>query len=115
MAVSSQLLVIESGPCHVNWVTTEVVVKGITTLLLTLLSYTNTLIVDLLSLMHYNSRERRARVDGAVEYEMLPMHFLHHLTLKLNTWCISEEEDVVGVDLPSMYVFRFELDRCTLD
>ena len=46
---------------------------------------------------------------------MLPMHFLHHLTLKLNTWCISEEEDVVGVDLPSMYVFRFELDRCTLD
>ena len=70
---------------------------------------------DLLSLVRDNARERRARVDLVAEYAMLPMHFLRHLSLDINTWCISVEEEGGGIDLPSMSAIRFDLDWCTFD
>ena len=76
MEESSYLIVIGIGPRHINWVTEEAAAKGLANLLSTLWSDTHTLVEELLSLMRHNSRERQARVDCAVEYEIVPIHFL---------------------------------------
>ena len=43
------------------------------------------------------------------------MHFLRRLTLDLNTCCISVEEEVGEINIPSMASLRFNLDRRMLD
>ena len=45
---------------------------------------------------------------------MLPMHFPCRLTLDLNSWCISVEEEVGDIYLPIVSSLSLELDRHTL-
>ena len=85
--------IIDSGPHHVDWITSEAAAEGLTVLLATLCSDTQPLVEDLLSLMIHNAIYRRERVDWSEEYEMLPIHFLLRLKIDLNTWCISVEEE----------------------
>ena len=54
-------------------------------------------------------------MDWIEEYEILPMHFLLRLTLNLNTWCISVEEESRDIDHPIISSLRVKLDRRTLD
>ena len=115
MSESSQILEIDSGLRHIDWVTTEALAKGLTDLLETLWSDTHTLISDFLYLMIPDARERQSRVEWMAEYEMIPMHFLLHLTLDLNTWCIHVDKKAVEIDLPSMYDLRFRPERRMLD
>ena len=42
---------------------------------------------------------------------MIPMNFLGHLTLNLNTWCISVEEEAVDIDLIIMSTLHFKIYR----
>ena len=66
----------------------EAAYEGLAAFLDTLWSDTHPLMADLLYLVHHNARQRRTRVDWEAEYNMLPMHFLHGLSLDLNTWYI---------------------------
>ena len=44
------------------------------------------------------------------------MHYLHRLSLELDTWFINvEDEGGGGVDLPSMSTIHFDLDQRTFD
>ena len=45
---------------------------------------------------------------------MLPMNFLGHLTLNLNTRCIGVEEEAVDIDLPIVSTLHFKIDRRTI-
>ena len=63
MEESSQQLAIQSGPHHVNWVTSEAATEGVTSLLATLWLDTHPLVDDLLYLVCRNSRERQAILD----------------------------------------------------
>ena len=92
MAESSQLLSINITSRHVYWVMAEAALEGLADLLATLCSKSHPLVLDLLSLVCQNSRERRVCIDWAAEYDMLPIYFLFRLSLYLNTWFISVEE-----------------------
>ena len=71
----------------VEWVSTKAEIKGLTALLSTMWRETHPLVADLLSLMTNNTRELRARVDWAADYELLTMHY-HDL----NTCSINVED-----------------------
>ena len=88
VAKYSQLLTIDSSPLQVDWVMTEEFSEGLTVLLDTLWSDTHPLVADIISLLRQNAR---VRVDWAGKYDIVPMDLLRHLTLELNTWCISVE------------------------
>ena len=65
--------------------------------------YVYPLVDNLPSLVRHNAMEQQARLDWAGEYDMIPMHFLCRLFLDLNAWCILVEEEVGGIDIPSIY------------
>ena len=46
------------------------------------------------------------------EYEIMPMNFLCCLSLDLGIWCISVEEEVGVIDLPSTATIWFDLYCC---
>ena len=46
---------------------------------------------------------------------MLPMHYLHHQSLDLNTWYISIEEVYGDIGISSISAIHFNLDRQTFD
>ena len=112
---SYQLLAIDSGLIHVNWETEEATDKVLVNLLATLWLETHPLVVDLLSLVLHNAKERQTRVDWVSEYEILPIHFICCLTLDLNTWCISVEEDAGCINIPSRSALCFKINRRTLN
>ena len=74
---------------YTDWVIAEVPPKGILDIIVNLWLESQPLIVDLISLVQHNAKERWAHMNWASEYYMLPMHLLHHLYIELNTWCIS--------------------------
>ena len=45
---------------------------------------------------------------------MIPINSLVHLTLNLNTWCTSVEEEAVDIDTPIMSTIHFKIDRCMI-
>ena len=110
-----QLLDVNSVPCRVSRVLAEAASEGLIALLDTMWLDTQLLVEYLISLVQHNVREKRLRVDWAAEYEIPPMHFLFRLTLDFNTCCISVEEEVGVINLPSMSAHCFELYRRTLD
>ena len=46
---------------------------------------------------------------------MLPMNFLRRLTLDLNTWCISVEEEAGYIIITRISDAFFDIDRGDLD
>ena len=46
---------------------------------------------------------------------MNPINFHCCLTLYLNTWCISVEEEVGNINMPNLRVIRLYMDRNTFD
>ena len=81
--------------------------EGLTTLLSNLWLETYPLSAELLSLAQHNTREMRARVEWAAEYETMKSNFLFRLNLDLKNWCISVEEEVGDIDLPIMTTQHF--------
>ena len=65
MADSSQRLVVDIGLRHVNWITSEALVRGLVSLLSKILSNTHPVVANLFSLMFHNVRERQAKVEWA--------------------------------------------------
>ena len=100
MADSEQLLVVEIRPCHGYYVTEESNFKVLEVLLETLCSDTYSLLYELIYLVWQNTRERQILIDWEAEYDMLPINFLLCLSLDLNTWCISVEEEGVTLIYP---------------
>ena len=104
-----------SGPRHMDGVTTEAALKGLVELLATLCSESHPLVLDLIPLLCHNYRERYTCIDWETDYYMIPMYFLRILSLDINTWCISVEEEVGYIDSPSRYTISFDMDQRNLD
>ena len=109
------MLALEGAPIHMDWVSTEAATKGLMALLATLWQETHPIVADILSLTHHNARERRSRVIWVEEYDLLPMHYPHRLSLNLYTWSINVEDEGGDIKITSVTAIRFDLDRHIFD
>ena len=109
------MLASDGALSHVEWVSAEAATEGLTALLATLWWDTHPLVADLLSLTCHNARKFRSRIGLEAEYSLLPIRYLRCLSLYLNTWYISVEDEGGNIEIPSITAIRFELDRRTFD
>ena len=49
------------------------------------------------------------------EYDLLPIHYLRHLYLNINTWYISVEDEGSNININIINAIRFEMDHHTFD
>ena len=49
------------------------------------------------------------------DYTLIPVHYFHRISIDLNMWFISVEDEGGYIKLPSMSVIRFEMDLRTFD
>ena len=82
---SMHIIALYCEPTHVDWVSIDTSIEGITVLLSTLRHETHLLMVELLSLVCHNSWEWRAHVDWEAEDSLLPIQYLLCLSLYVNT------------------------------
>ena len=50
-------------------------------------------------------------MDWVAEYLIMLMHYIFRLTLDLNNWYISVEEETGDIEVPNLSDIRFKLDR----
>ena len=82
---TSQILLVDGSPIHVDWVTSEAKSKLLVSLLYMLWLDTYSLISDLVSIIIHVYQGCRVHLEWAAEYKMLPIHFLRRLSLEINT------------------------------
>ena len=107
---TSQILLVDGSPIHVDWVTSEAKSKLLVSLLYMLWLDTYSLISDLVSIIIHVYQGCRVHLEWAAEYKMLPIHFLRRLSLEINTSYINVEGNSGDIYLPSMSVILFELN-----
>ena len=103
----------DGASMHVNWVTTNPTYKVLAALPAMLYQEPHPVVTDLLNLVHQSAWEIRAHVNWIADYSITPMHFLRRLTLGLNIWQISDEEDSGDISIIILSEINFELERRT--
>ena len=70
---------------------------------------------NLLSRTHPSAWERQSCANWMAEYDLLPIHYLRHLYLNINTWYISVEDEGSNININIINAIRFEMDHHTFD
>ena len=71
------------------------------------------LVTELISLIRHDIMKRKMHMELSEEYDMLPINFLCHLYLDLNTLWISVEEEAGYINLPIMLEIWFDTNYRT--